>query len=61
MLYIAGMASAGNAGLDALVRGYAMGSISMSCYGLGADGLSCIDGEGAATVPSGVPAEQTNI
>jgi 4,5-DOPA dioxygenase extradiol len=60
MLYIAGMASAGDAGLDALVRGYAMGSISMSCYGLGADDLSCIDGEGAATVPKDVPADQTN-
>jgi 4,5-DOPA dioxygenase extradiol len=60
MLYIAGMASAGDAGLDALVRGYAMGSISMSCYGLGADDLSCIEGEGAATVPKDVPADQTN-
>jgi 4,5-DOPA dioxygenase extradiol len=61
MLYIAGMASAIRSPLDALVRGYAMGSISMSCYGLGFDGLSCIDGEGAAIMPSDVPADQTNI
>ena len=61
LLYLAGMASEDQTSLDALVRGYAMGSLSMTCYGLGTEGLSCRDGEGAATVPSGVPADQTNI
>ena len=61
LLYIAGMAATERASLDALVRGYAMGSISMSCYGLGAESLPCTDGDGAATLPSGVPADQTNI
>ena len=61
LLYVAGMASAASEPIAALVRGYAMGSISMTCYGLGADGLGCTDGEGAATVPSGIPADQTNI
>lgn len=61
LLYVAGMAAEQQSSLQPLVRGYAMGSLSMSCYGLGADGLACTDGEGAATVPSGVPADQTNI
>jgi len=38
-----------------------MSPTSMSCYGLGAHDLSCIDGEGAATVPKDVPPDQTNI
>jgi len=61
LLYVAAMAAAQGAPLDALVRGYAMGSISMSCYGLGTEGLSCAEGEGAASLPAGVPADQTNI
>ena len=46
--------------LDPLVRGYAMGSLSMTCYGLGAD-IRCRYEEGAATLPEGVPPDQTNI
>lgn len=61
LLYLAGMAAEQQSSLDALVRGYAMGSISMTCFGLGADGLSCTEAKGAATVPSNVPADQTNI
>jgi 4,5-DOPA dioxygenase extradiol len=61
LLYIAGLAVQDEAPLDALVRGYAMGSISMTCYGLGTSGLSCAEGEGAASLPAGVPADQTNI
>src|SRR3569623_860416 len=36
LLYLAGMAAEEGGMLDPLVRGYAMGSISMSCYGLDA-------------------------
>jgi len=32
----------------------------MTCYGVGAD-LGCKDAEGAATLPEGVPADQSNI
>jgi 4,5-DOPA dioxygenase extradiol len=60
LLYIAGMASKEQAQLKALVRGYAMGSISMTCYGLDVDGMSCTAGQGAASLPTGVPADQTN-
>ena len=60
LLYIGGFAAACGERMEPLVRGYAMGSISMTCYGVGAD-LGCEDAEGAATLPEGVPADQTNI
>jgi len=37
-----------------------MGSLSMACYGVGA-GAECTVGDGAATIPEGVPADQSNI
>ncbi|HEX8569397.1 MAG TPA: 4,5-DOPA dioxygenase extradiol [Caulobacteraceae bacterium] len=61
LLYVAGLAAAGEDRLDALVRGYAMGSISMTCYGLGTEGLGCREGDDAATLPEGVPPDQTNM
>lgn len=61
LLYLAGLASAEGEGLQALVRGYAMGSISMSCYGLGAEAPSCQEAEDAAGLPAGVPPDQTNM
>jgi len=60
LLYTAGLAMAGEGKADPLVRGYAMGSLSMTCYGVGAD-VGCTVGEGAATIPEGVPADQSNI
>lgn len=60
LMYVAGLASAANAPLEALVRGYAMGSLSMTCYGLGTGGLLQRSGEGAAALPEGLPPDQTN-
>lgn len=51
------MAAHDGARLDALLRGYSMGSTSMSCYALGAEGLSCTKVAGAARFPAGVPAD----
>ena len=60
LLYLAGMAAASNERPQALIRGYAMGSLSMTCYGIGAD-LGCREENGAATLPADVPADQSNI
>ncbi len=60
LLYIAGLAAAAGKPLDELVRGYALGSLSMSCFGLDAD-VACEDAQGAAGLPDGIPADQTNI
>ncbi len=63
MLYLAGLAAESGARVEALVRGYAMGSISMTCYGVGFDVGSgpADEASGAAALPGNVPADQTNI
>ena len=61
LLYIAGVASAEGVSPDPLVRGYAMGSISMSCYGIGTDLALRQEPCCAAQLPAGVPPEQTNM
>jgi 4,5-DOPA dioxygenase extradiol len=60
LLYIAGLAAETGEPMEALIRGYAMGSLSMSCYDVGT-GLACREEQGAATIPEDVPADQTNI
>jgi len=60
LLYIAGLAAESGEAMEPLIRGYAMGSLSMTCYGVGAD-LACHVEEGAATLPEGVPPDQTNV
>ena len=61
LLYTAGLASVDNHVLEPLVRGYSMGSISMSCYGLGADAKLRSNPTCAAQLPPNVPPEQSNI
>ena len=61
LLYVAGLAAEAGEPLQPLLRGYAMGSISMTCYGLGTDALGCREGDDAATLPAGVPPDQTNM
>lgn len=60
LLYLAGMAAEAGEQPEAFLRGYAMGSLSMTCYSLGAD-FTCTEADGAATLPEGVPPDQTNI
>jgi 4,5-DOPA dioxygenase extradiol len=59
LLYTAALAASGE-GATAFLRGYAMGSLSMTCFGIGMEGLPCIEGEGAAGLPAGIPGDQTN-
>jgi 4,5-DOPA dioxygenase extradiol len=59
LLYIAGTAAESGQPMEPFLKGYAMGSLSMTCYGVGAD-LQCVEAEGAAEIPEGVPADQTN-
>ncbi|HET9159569.1 MAG TPA: class III extradiol ring-cleavage dioxygenase, partial [Caulobacteraceae bacterium] len=59
LLYIAGLAAA-DGGATAMLRGYSMGSLSMTSYGVGVDPALCREGEGAAALPADVPADQTN-
>lgn len=61
LLYLAGMAREEGVALQPLVRGYSMGSLSMTCYGLGTEDLGCRDAEDAAGIPAEVPADQANI
>jgi 4,5-DOPA dioxygenase extradiol len=60
LLYLAGVAAASGEPMEPLVRGYSMGSLSMTCYGIGMP-AHCRKEEGAATLPQGVPADQANI
>ncbi len=60
LLYIAGVAAESGEAMEPLIRGYAMGSLSMTCYGVGTD-LRCEEADGAATIPEDVPPDQTNI
>lgn len=61
LLYTAGLAAAGEGTANALLSGYSMGSLSMTCYGVGVDAID-LDGRGtaAASLPPDVPPEQTN-
>ncbi len=61
LLYLAGLASAEGVPAEILVRGYSMGSISMTCYGLGARGILLQEPKCAACLPEGVPPDQTNM
>ena len=59
MLYIAGIAAELGETMEPFLKGYAMGSLSMTCYSAGAD-LHCVEAEGAAEIPEGIPPEKTN-
>ena len=59
--YAPGLAAAEDARPEPIVRGFSMGSISMTCHALGANLPVETDAEDAATLPRDVPADQTNI
>jgi len=59
MLYVAGQATEREP-VRRLIRGYAMGSISMACYGIGTDVQLSRKAAESAELPDDVPADQTN-
>jgi 4,5-DOPA dioxygenase extradiol len=59
LLYIAGLASRDEPMRPAL-RGYSLGSLSMTSYAVGGDGGRAHSGQAAAALPADVPADQTN-
>jgi 4,5-DOPA dioxygenase extradiol len=59
LLYIAALAS-NEEPMRTVLRGYALGSISMSCYSVGADLSAPGAGAAAAPLPKDVPADNTN-
>lgn len=62
VLYIAGMAAASGRGAGVLVDGYAYGSLSMTCYTVGACEPKLQSGlGGAAPLDTDVPPEDANI
>ena len=60
LLYTAGLA-AEQGEARALVKGHAMGSLSMACYGVGINVGPAAVAAGAPALPSEVSADQTNI
>jgi 4,5-DOPA dioxygenase extradiol len=60
MLYIAGVAAAAGERMNPLVHGYSMGSLSMTCYGVGTE-QQCQSEVGAGTLPQGIPGDQSNM
>lgn len=59
LLYIAALAAEDGVAAEALVRGYSLGSISMSSHGAGRGKRE--RASGAAALPRDVPPEQTNM
>lgn len=59
LLYVAGLATADQP-IRALLRGYAFGSISMTCYGIGTDAQLPPVSAGSAELPGHIPPDQTN-
>ncbi len=61
VLYLAGLASAAGTATAVLTEGYAMGSLSMTAYTLGAEVQPAPSTDAAAAPFKGVPGDETNL
>jgi 4,5-DOPA dioxygenase extradiol len=61
LLYLAGLASAAGETAHVLIDGYAMGSLSMTCYTLGCHDLEPDGREGGSPALPPIPADETNV
>ncbi len=59
LLYVAGLSSKEEPPLP-VIRGYAMGSLSMTCYAVGGEVAPVDAGTAAASLPPGIPPDETN-
>ena len=59
LLYVAGLGSA-NDPAKTVLRGYSLGSLSMTAYAVGFNADTAAKGTASQTLPAGVPANQTN-
>lgn len=60
LLYVAGLAAAGEGRAEAFARGHALGAVSMTCYATGCNAVAPANGAPAPALPAEVPPEQTN-
>lgn len=61
LLYLAGLSRATNEKPCTFIRGYSLGSLSMTCYGIGTEVKVKEVSGNAAIIPGGIPTDQTNI
>ena len=61
LLYLAGVAAADRERPEVLLRGYTMGSVSMTCFGVGTELGPAREPANPAVLPEGVPPHQTNM